>query len=62
MLWYEIEVRKPRPEDEGRDGGFTGFVKRMLRGADKDGDDRAETLLWWKINMEAAWNDERIAG
>jgi hypothetical protein len=61
-LWYDIKVRRQRAEDERRDGGFTGFVRRMLRGADKDGDDRAETMLWWKINMEVAWKEGTITG
>jgi hypothetical protein len=49
-LWYDIKVRKQRPEDMTRDGGFTGFVKRMMRGSDMEFDDRWETMMWWQNN------------
>ena len=61
-LWYEIKVREQRPGDMERDGGFTGFVKRMLRGADKDGEDHGETMMWWERNMRRWWGDEVAVG
>jgi hypothetical protein len=51
-LWYDIRVRKQRPEDVDRDGGFTGFVKRMMRGSEMEADDRVETMMWWQNNMK----------
>ena len=40
-LWYEIRVRRQRPEDKMREGGFAGFVTRLMRDADTDEDDKA---------------------
>jgi hypothetical protein len=50
-LWYDIRVRKQRPGDVERDGGFTGFVKRLMRGADDGGGDRGDVMMWWERNL-----------
>ena len=59
-LWFEVKIRKQRPGDVSRDGGFTGFVSRMLRGTDKDGGDLEETAMWWERNLKEWWEDGRL--
>ena len=61
-LWYDIQLRRQRPGDQARDGGFTGFVTRMLRGTDLDEEGRNETLQWWQRNLEETWADGMMAG
>ena len=61
-LWYDIEVRKQRLGDVERDGGFTGFVRRMLRGSDMEADDRVETMMWWERNRRRCWEEGKLTG
>ena len=51
-LWYDIKLRRQRPEDATKDGGFTGFVRRMMRGSEADEDERLETMMWWWNNVK----------
>ena len=61
-LWFEIRIRKQRPGDIDRDGGFTGFVKRLMRGAEDGGGDREDTMMWWEWNLRSRWEDGRLTG
>ena len=54
-LGYDIGIRRQRRGDAERDGDFTGFVRRMLRGADKEGNDLVDTEMWWERNMKGWW-------
>jgi hypothetical protein len=61
-LGYESKMRKPRIQDEERDGGFTGFTARMMKGSKEADAEKMETMSWWDMNLRRSWEEGRLTG
>jgi hypothetical protein len=61
-LGFELMIRKQRVKDEERDGGFTGFTARMLRGSDETHAEKMETMAWWDRNLRKSWEMGWLTG